>query len=303
LSGVPQGSVLGPLLFLLFVNDLPDQVINDILMFADDTKVWARIEKIEDSVSLQEDLNRLLEWSEDWLLRFNPEKCKVMHVGHQLHTEYKLNEGATIHTLQETDIEKDLGVYTTRLLKPSLQCTKAAEKAMSVMRMIRRNFSRIDVEDFRILYKGYVRPHLEYCVQAWSPQYRKDIDCLEKIQRRASKMVRGLQNKSYIERLRILGFTTLEKRRQRGDLIEMYKILTGKDKVEPGKFFHLAQSDYNLRGHNLKIFKPRCSTSFRLHSFSQRSIDIWNRLPREVVEATSVNGFKNQLDKHWSGQM
>jgi ribonuclease P/MRP protein subunit RPP40 len=91
-SGVPQGSVLGPLLFLCFVNDLPDWVVSSIRMFADDTKIWTKIETAEDSQTLQRDLDKLAEWSERWLLRFNPDKCKVMHIGHKLGTEYKMTD-------------------------------------------------------------------------------------------------------------------------------------------------------------------------------------------------------------------
>ena len=299
LSGVPQGSVLGPLLFLLFVNEIPDWVLNNILMFADDTKIWRGVGKMEDGESLQEDLNRLMEWSSRWLLRFNAEKCKVMHVGHSFQTVYTLTDEGKTYKLQEIREEKDLGVYTTDNLKPSLQCSKAAGKAMSILGMINRNFKHIDTEDFQILYKVFVRPHLEYCVQAWSPYYRKDVDCLERVQRRATGMVRGMKNKSYTERLQILRITSLERRRQRGDLIEMYKILTGRECIDSNKFFQLADSEYNLRGHSLKLFKPRCRLSSRLHAFSQRSIDIWNALPQAVIAATSVNNFKSRLDEFW----
>jgi ribonuclease P/MRP protein subunit RPP40 len=108
-----------------------------------------------------------------------------------------------------------LGVITTRDLKSESQCKKSASKAMSVMGLSWRNFSRIDREDFNILYKGYIRPHLEYAVQAWSPHLRKDIDCLERVQRRATKLVHGLNKNSYEDRLKLLGLTTLEKRKEK----------------------------------------------------------------------------------------
>ena len=133
------------------------------------------------------------------------------------------------------------------------------------------------MEDFNILYKGYIRPHLEYAVQAWSPHLRKDIDCLETIPRRATKMVHGMMKKSYAERLKILDLTILEKRRQRGDLIEMYKILTDKENLDSASFFMKIRSDHDLRGHSLKLFKARFQSTCRQYSFSQRVIDIWNR--------------------------
>jgi len=222
---------LGPLLFLIFVQDLPDWIKNSIMMFADDTKIWRAIAKQEDAESLQQDLRRLGEWSEQWLLKFNPAKCKVMHIGHELPTKYIMKDGDGDKTieLESTVEEKDLGVTTSRDLKSHEQCVQAAKKAQSVLGMIKRHLKVIDKEDFKLLYKTYIRPHLEYCVQAWSPHLKKDIECLERIQHRATKMVRGLKRKPYDERLKILGMYTLQQRRIRGDLIETYKILTGKE--------------------------------------------------------------------------
>ena len=121
LSGVPQGSVLGPLLFLLFVNELPSWIVNSMRMFADDTKVWAYIRSTEDSQSLQKDLDSLTTWSNEWLLHFNPDKCKIMHIGHKFDTKYYMLDDSRKVELQSTSVEKDLGVFTTDNLKPSLQ--------------------------------------------------------------------------------------------------------------------------------------------------------------------------------------
>jgi len=303
LSGVPQGSVLGPLLFLIFVNDLPDWVYNDMLMFADDTKIWSKIRNLEDRRLLQEDLDRLMQWSKKWLLKFNPDKCMVMHIGHNMQTVYTLTDQGTVRQLEETSTERDLGVMVSRDLKPGLQCTKAAGKAMSVLRMISRNFKKVDIADFGILYKCFIRPQLEYCVQAWSPHLRKDIDCLETIQRRATKLVSSIRKRPYLERLSLLGLTTLETRRRRGDLIETYKILTGREKVDYQHFFQKALTDHDLRGNTMKLFKQRSRLDCRKYSFGQRIFTDWNSLPKDVVESTSVNAFKNHLDKYWSDRM
>ena len=111
-----------------------------MLMFADDMKIWRGIQVVGDSLRLQEDLHKLIKWSNKWLLRFNPEKCKVMHVGHSVGTEYHIMENWKMVKLGVTKEEKDLGIYTTNNLKPSMQCTKAASKARSVLGMIRRQF-------------------------------------------------------------------------------------------------------------------------------------------------------------------
>jgi len=144
--------------------------------------------------------------------------------------------------------------WITSDLKPSRQCAQASQKAMSVLGMIKRNFRRITVHDFKILYNSYVRPHLEYCIQAWYPYLVSDISSLEQVQRRATKLVQGLKNRPYQERLKILGLYSLEQRRLRGDLIEMYKILTGKENIDYTQFFTLAPPHHNTRGHSLRLY-------------------------------------------------
>ena len=164
LSGVPQGSVLGPILFLLFVNDLPEWIKSSMKMFADDSKVWRRIKTMEDGDALHEDLNMLVDWSQKWSLGFNSEKCKVMHVGHSKPTKYYMKDEAGSTELQSIVEEKDLGVWVRADLKPSTQCVQVAARARRIIGMTRRNFRRLDKQDFLIIYKTYIRPHLEYCV-------------------------------------------------------------------------------------------------------------------------------------------
>ena len=122
---------------------------------------------------------------------------------------------------------------------------------------------------------------------------------MERVQHRATKMVKGLSKVPYEKRLKILGLSTLEQRRLRGDLIETYKILTGKERINPEIFFTQAVTTGRLRGHHLKLFVPRCRTNVRKQFFSVRVVSQWNGLPAVVVEAESVNSFKNRLDEHW----
>jgi len=187
---ISHRSVLGPLLVLLFVNDLPDWIRKSIRMFADDPKIWCVVKDVVDNLLLQKDLDSMAEWSKEWSLRFNPEKCKVMHIGHNVKTQYYMKDNEINRRLMETDEERDLGIFISDL-KPSLQCVKAANTAMSVLGIVRRNFKRLDVEGFRIIYKGYIRPHLVYCIQAWSPFLVKDKLVLENVQRKATTLVRG----------------------------------------------------------------------------------------------------------------
>jgi hypothetical protein len=298
-SGVPQGSVIGPILFLVYVNDFPDEVQSTVKLFADDSKVYRSIKTTADQETLQEDMNNLMKWSETWLLDFNIAKCRRMHMGSR-NTKYKytVRRGDNEEVLEESTQEKDLGVWVDSSLKSGLQSGKAAEKGMKALRMIRRTFESLNKENFHILYRSFVRPHLEYAVQAWSPYLRKDITTIENIQRRATKMVKGMKNLSYEERLRRLDMTTLETRRLRGDLIETFKMIKGIEKIDKTSFFVPATS-YNLRGHQEKLFKPQARTQIRANFFSNRVITPWNNLPEDVIQSTSTNTFKNNLDRHW----
>ena len=140
----------------------------------------------------------------------------------------------------------------------------------------------------------------KYCVQVWSPHLAADIQCLEKVQRAATKIVPGLKHLEYSDRLKRLGLTTLETRRKRGDLIETYKILSGKENIASNIFFELSDNVYNLRGHSVKISVKRSRLDVRKLFFSQRVVPHWNSLPEHVVTAPSTNTFKNRLDKHWT---
>jgi len=165
--------------------------------------------------------------------------------------------------------------------------------------MVKRNFRRLDEKDFLIIYKTYVRSHLEYCIQVWSPRLATGILCLENIQHAATKIVPGLKKLEYGDRLKRLGLTMLETWRKRGDLIETYKILSGKENIETNKFFELSDNHIILED-SMKISVKRSRLNVRKFFFSQRVILHWNSLPEYVVTAPSMNTFKNWLDKHWT---
>ena len=147
------------------------------------------------------------------------------------------------------------------------------------------------------LYKALVRPKLEYCIQAWRPYLKGDIEKLERVQHRATKMIAGCGNMSYEDRLKYTGLTTLEDRRNRGDVIEVFKYLKGFSDIDFGKYFKIVENS-RTRGHKYKIEKVRSRLDIRKNFFTQRVVNDWNTLPGVVVEATSVNGFKNRYDKY-----
>ena len=293
LSGVPQGSVLGPILFLIYINDLDDSITSNVLKFADDTKLFRKVNTDVDKQHLQNDIDRLVKWSEKWQMLFNFGKCKCVHTGHRnMNVNYKM--GDTV--LGTTVKEKDLGVTISADMKVSEQCGIAASKGNQILGLIRRNITYKGKKLIIPLYKAIVRPHLEYCIQAWRP-YRKDIDTLERIQRRATKMIPELRDLSYEERLKECGLTTLETRRLRGEEIEVFKILNGYENIDRNMFFSL-KKDSRTRGHEVKLVKDQCRLDIRKHSFSQRTINEWNKLSTDCVTASSVNMLKNKVDTY-----
>ena len=149
-----------------------------------------------------------------------------------------------------------------------------------------------------MLYKTYIRPHLEYCVPIWNPYLAKDIDKLERIQQRATKLVPSLTHLPYEERLKHLDLYSLYCRRQRGDLIEVYKLINHLSRVSPDPFFPF--SNNVTRGHDQRIFKQHCRINPRLNFFTNRVIGQWNSLPQSVISSTNLNKFKNNLDQYWN---
>ena len=294
LSGLPQGSVLGPILFLIYINDLEEGVTGNILKFADDTKLFRKVKEIGDKKKLQDDIDKLVKWSEKWQMLFNFGKCKCLHTGSG-NTGENYEMGGTI--LSKTVKEKDLGVTMNANMKVSEQCRIAASKGNQVLGMIRRNITYKDKSLIIPLYKAIVRPHLEYCIQAWNPYLRKDVDMLEKIQRRATKIIPGLRDLTYEERLKECGLTTLETRRLRGAQIEVFKILNGYENIDSNIFFEIKESKIT-RGHNYTLVKKQSRLDVRKYSFSQRTINVWNNLSTDCVQASSVNMFKNKIDKY-----
>ena len=234
-SGVPQGSVLEPILFLIYINDLNDDIASKVLKFADDTKVFRKIKSDADRQHLQDDLNKLIEWSDKWQMLFNFGKCKCLHTGHGYEDAQYTMGGTVLNTPLK---EKDLGLTISADMKVSEHCGIEAAKGNQILGLIRRNIVYKEKEVIIPLYKTIVRPHLEYYIQAWGTYRKKDIDMLERVQRRAAKMIPNIRNISYEMRLKECGLTTLENRRLRGDQIELFKILNEYETIDRNIFFH-----------------------------------------------------------------
>ena len=290
-SGIPQGSVLGPILFLIFINDLPEAVNCCIKLFADDSKLYSAIRSKEEADTLQENINK----ANDWKMTFNRTKCKHLHIGrHESVLRYSMQDSP----VEQVPHEKDLGVIVDKTLVFTEHINAKISKANRNLGIIYRSFTYLDRDIFTTLYKSLVRPHLEYASTIWSPIYKKDKIGLENVQRRATRLVKLLEGKPYQEGLRSLELPSLEYRRKRADVTQTYKILNDINHIDKDKLFTVV----NRRDHHraLKKAVQKISTQQQGYNFfSNRVVNIWNDLPESVVSAKNLNSFKSLLNSHW----
>ena len=299
-SGIPQGSILGPISFLIFINDLPDYIKSISTIFADDTKAYNSCDK---SDQLQEDLIALNDWSIKWQLFFNCTKCKCLHIGSKnpQRDYYFPSKDGNIYIPKCTD-EKDLGVTFDEDLKFDLHIENIVKKANNILGLIKRNFSFIDINIFLLLYKALVRPHLEYGQLIWSPRLLRQSRKIESVQRRATKLIPNLKELPYEERLRKLKLPSLKYRRLRGDMINVYKILNDENS-ESKHLLPLNTSNYHTRGHDKKLQKNRYKCNLRKFSFTLRVTNQWNSLSHSVTNSNSINMLKKLLDGEMQNSM
>ena len=298
---MPQGSVLGPILFLIYINDLPETLSSTVLLFADDTKLFQKINVDDSYQKLQSDLNKLSSWAHDWQMRFNLDKCKIMHLGHNNKgREYSMqdyeNDTPKRVTLTKTDCEKDLGVEVDNKLTFTQHTNTIINKANQILGLIRRSFVNLDKSTFKHLFCSLVRPHLEYCSVIYSPRFIKDRKLIENVQRRATKLINGLYDLSYSDRLRLLELPSMKYRLERADLIECYKILNLYYDL-PATSILTRTNQSTTRGHEFKLAKEASRLETRRHSFGLRVVNRWSSLPADVVSSNSLLTFKKKLDQ------
>ena len=300
ISGIPQGTVLGPLLFVIYINDILDNINSDGLLFADDTKIFRSITCKEDSQTLQDDIDELEKWSDLWLLKFHPDKCHLLTLGKFENIVYCHRYKVGGKEIEHVFDEKDLGVVMDSELAFADHITEKVKKANSIVGIIRRSFSCLDKVTFVKLFTAFVRHHLEYGQAVWSPHLRKYIDMIESVQIRATKLVDGFGKLTYSERLKQLQLPTLAFRRLRGDMIETYKHFHSYDHDTLPTSFRPRNRPSRSHKYQIHPIKPRDGErGIHKNSFYCRIVDLWNNLPSSVVEAPTLNAFKNKLDEHW----
>jgi hypothetical protein len=231
----------------------------------------------------------MYKWTDKSLLKFHPDKCGIMRIGKTVDKDRIYTMGHDNHPLKVIKEEKDIGVIIDDKLSFSSHMSTKINKANAIMGTIRRTYAYMDEESFLLLYKALVRPHLEYANQVWAPNLKKDIVAIENVQRRATKLIPGYKDLTYKERLEHLKLPTLAYRRLRGDMIEMYKILTGKYDPNVSDFVKVNTND--RRGHQLKVFKQHTRLNLRKYSFVHRSVNLWNSLPDGVINAPKTHSL------------
>ena len=293
LSGVPQGSVVGPLLFLLFIDDISriSTETTAVSLFADDMKIYS-----SDPIDLQRALNRACSFFKDRQLSLAHEKCEKI-------TLSKKKSDSTFYLedfqVKETDIVKDLGVFITSDLKWESHTSQIKRSAFQKCYLILKSFKSNCIWTLLKGYITFVRPTMEYATQVWNPYLKKDIRSLESVQRFFTKKICnrcGIPFSSYYDRLYKLNLKTLEYRRVAADLLMVYKILHCLVKLNFDDFFEFYQSPYETRRHKLCLKSKRCDDLGEKEWFGNRVVETWNKLPEEVVTAGTINSFRARLN-------
>ena len=290
-SGVPQGTVLGPLLFLIYINDLPLKVLSTTRLFADDSLLYRRIRSPEDARLLQEDLDKLQVWEKEWQMSFNPTKCEVIRITKKrnpIQSTYQIHG----HDLTVTKAGKYLGITISNNLSWNAHVNATVKKANNSLAFLRRNLARCPKDVKAQSYQTMVRPILEYASTSWDPYTVTNIQQLEAVQRRAARFVCGdyKTTSSPSQMIAELGWEPLQTRRANAKLVMIYRITYGLIDIPAPDFLH--PSTLSTRGNTLRYIIPYCRTDIYRHSFFPSAIRLWNQLPDRTVTSPTLDAFK-----------
>ena len=303
LSGVPQGSVLGPLLFLVYIDGLTDLQLKggSLTMFADDLLLHKAIHSIEDYLHIQEDVNTLAQWLTDYKLTLNVKKCKSMLISRKVSSQISSLPPISLlnSPLDKVLSYRYLGVLITASLSWSDHITTVCSKARRQLGYLYRKFyNHVTPDTLKTLYIAYIRPLLEYAVPVWDPHHKKDVVALESIQRLASKICTKTWNAaSYEDRLSTLNLSTLESRRKYLKLCYLYKLINNL-LFFPNSPLTIRSVAYATRSHALTLCVPLSRTDSFLYSFFCHTPSLWNKLPSAVVSSSSLCSFKCAVMAH-----
>ncbi len=298
LSGVPQGTVLGPVLFLCFINDIADKLDSNIRLFADDALLYRVIENEADADQLQADLSSLEQWATEWQMEFNAKKCFVLHITNKRRisrTIYKLNNTS----LESTNNHQYLGVTLDDKLNWNAHVDTICAKASRTLNFVRRNLHNCPAHVKQEAFNTYVRPQVEYASSVWNPSTSRNIKAVERINRGGARFVKSDYNKrsSPTQMMKSLKWNTLQERRKVNDLCQIHKISHKKFNVN---YDHILQPfAASTRSHHRAYqnnFQPKVE-AYR-NSFFPRIVPNWNRLPPDLAETEEPKQFRKDVTAH-----
>ena len=301
LSGLPQGSVLGPVLFLVFINDLPDNIRSSVRLFADDCVLYRNIYSPSDCLILQDDLDRLAQWEADWQMKFSVAKCHSLRVSRhlpdkQIKFEYSLHQ----QILEQVQSAKYLGITITDDLDWGQHISEITSKATRTLGFLRSNLAFAPRQTKDVAYKTLVRPQLEYASPIWHPYVKTQIQQVEKVQRTAARWTcRRWRNRSGVgDMLSELEWPSLEARREQSSLTFFYKIHSGIVSINKDRYLTPATATTQTRASKINNTQYRRYQSYSdalKNSFFPRTIPQWNSLLSSAVDAKSAEEFKARI--------
>ena len=292
-SGVPQGTILAPLLFLCYVNDLPSSIQCKIGLYADDTILYSTIHTLSDCITLQKDLDSLTQWATKWKMSFNPDKSEHMKITHK-HNPVLFNYTLKNQTIKEVTSAKYLGITITNKLTWSTHINSITNKALLTKAFLQRNLRSCTSHTKLQCYTTMIRPILEYANTVWSPYTKKDISKIERVQRQSARFIMAdySYHSSVTNMLTNLKLPSLEHRRTISSLILFYKIIHNLINIPSSDLIPITSC---TRGHHQRFQHIYARTSLYSNSFFPRTIRIWNSLSEETIRQQSLTQFKSKL--------